>query len=227
MLAFFLGLTANSVTAQTDTATQVASQPETPAQSPYRFLVGPFFGLRTGGTFRAIEQELSLSVNPSAGFGLLFDYRLTRTSRVEFIWSSQRTDFDAISTAPVPDGDTPAPPDDAPQFDIGINYFHGAYVYGGGPPRFQPYVAIGAGVASFCPVGVDAPVSTKFSFSLGTGFRSFVTERIGILFDARAFGTRAGDQREDIQCSVFGCVSFEAASTFWQGHLVGGVVFAF
>jgi hypothetical protein len=227
MLTFFFTLTATSVTAQTDTATPPASQPETPAQSPYRFLAGPFLGLRTGGTFTALEQQVSLSVNPSLGFGLIFDYQLTRTSKVEFMWSRQKTDFDATSIAPVPEGEEP-PLIDVSDFSVGINYFHGAYVYGGGPPRFQPYVAVGAGVARFSPFGVEDETSrTKFSFSLGTGFRSFVTERIGILVDARAFGTRAGDQREDIACTVFGCVSFETAATFWQGHVVGGVVFAF
>lgn len=224
-LAFFLALTANSVMAQSDTESQSTAQPEAPLSDTSRFLVVPLIGLRSGGSFSAVERELALEVNSSAGFGLIFDYKLTRTSRVEFLWSSQRSDFTAVSVVPI--DDPTAPPAESPQFDLGINYFHGAYVYGGGPPRFQPYVAVGAGVASFCPVVSGASVSTKFSFSLGTGFRSFLTERIGILFDARAFGTRIGEDRQDISCGVFGCVTFETGATFWQGQLLAGLVVAF
>jgi hypothetical protein len=225
MLAFIFALTADSVMAQSDTESQSASQPEASPEDTSRFLVVPLVGVRSGGSFTAVEQELALEVNSSLGFGLIFDYKLTRTSRLEFLWSSQRSDFDVISVAPV--GAPGEPPAETPQFDIGINYFHGAYVYGGGTPRFQPYVAVGAGLATFCPAVADSSVQTKFSFSLGTGFRSFLTERIGVLIDARAFGTRIGDRREDVTCGVFGCVSFETAATFWQGQLLLGLVVAF
>jgi hypothetical protein len=226
MFTFLLALTPTSVMAQSETGSQPASPAETKAEDSYRFLVAPFIGFRSGGSFTAIDLQLSLSVNSSAAFGAIFDYRLNDTSKVEFIWSRQTTDLTPISVAPVPPGET-APPIESPPFDVRVQYFHGAYVYGGGPPRFQPYVAVGAGIATFSSDDSGVEGRTKFSFSIGTGFRSFLTERVGVLVDARAFGTRAGDDREDIMCGVFGCVSFETGATFWQGQVVGGVVFAF
>ena len=64
---------------------------------------------------------------------------------------------------------------------------------------------------------------TKFSFSIGAGINAYLTERIGVRFDARAFGTRTGDRQEDFACGVFGCVTFERLSTFWQSHFVGAL----
>ncbi len=39
--------------------------------------------------------------------------------------------------------------------------------------------------------------------------------------------SRAGDTQEDLACGVFGCVSFERTSTFWQSHFVGAVMIRF
>jgi hypothetical protein len=112
-------------------------------------------------------------------------------------------------------------------FDIRVDYFHGAFVYGGGPRSFQPYIAVGAGMSVFDPDVAAASTLRRFSFSLGTGFKSFFNDTVGIRFDARAFGTRIGDKREDVTCDIYGCVTFESAATFWQGQVVGGVIFAF
>ena len=68
---------------------------------------------------------------------------------------------------------------------------------------------------------------TKFSFSIGAGINAYLTERIGVRFDARAFGTRTGDRQEDFACGVFGCVTFERLSTFWQSHFVGALIIRF
>lgn len=193
-----------------------------------RFEVTPFIGVRTGGAFRAVEQDIALKAKPSFGGGVMFDYRLNETMALEFLWSHQSTDVELLDVSAVPGADAVEnPPSESPTFGIGVDYFHGDFVYGGGPTIFHPYVLIGGGVARLNPDVSAAPATSKFSFSVGTGFRSYFTERLGLRVDARAFGTRIGDKQEDVACGVFGCVSFERASTFWQGQIVGGLVIAF
>lgn len=200
------------------------------AMAQNRFELTPFAGLRSGGSFRAPERDLALDVQSSLGGGVIFDYVLNDTMQIELLWSHQSSDLDIVDVSPVPGDGSETPPDgteDFPSIGIGVDYFHGAFVYGGGSPVFRPYVLIGAGVARLSPDLPDVSSTSKFSFSVGTGFKSFFTERFGLRVDARAFGTRAGDQREDVACGVFGCVSFETAATFWQGQVVGGFIVAF
>jgi len=118
----------------------------------------------------------------------------------------------------VPDGEI---------FDLGIDYFHGGVRFDGGNETYTPYVAVGLGMARFNPDAAMAPNVNKFSFSIGAGVNAYLTDRIGVRFDARAFGTRTGDSQEDFACGVFGCVTFERASTFWQSHFVGALIIKF
>ena len=203
----------------------------TAALAQTRYEVTPFVGARLGGAFRAAEQDLALDVKSSLGGGVLFDYALNDAMQLEFSWSRQSSDVEVFDVSPSPGGgdgteETPVP-GELPKFPIRINYFHGSFLYGGGPRVFRPYVLAGVGMARLNPDVEGVSTTSKFSFSLGTGFKSFFTDRFGFRFDARAFGTRAGGRQEDIACGVFGCVSFETASTFWQGQLVGGLIIAF
>ena len=76
--------------------------------------------------------------------------------------------------------------------------------------------------------GARFPVEASVGFaSVGAGLKAYLGERVSFRFDARAFGTRAGDSQEDLACGVFGCFSFERASTFWQSHFVGAVMIRF
>jgi hypothetical protein len=200
--------------------------PATASVAQSRFELTPFYGFRTGGSFRVTEVELALDVKSSDGYGFLFGFDLNDNMQVEFLWSRQKSSLEAVPLVPDSSGEVPLPID-LPEIDVRADYFHGVFNYGGGPPVFQPYVAIGAGMSAFDSDQATVDPIHKFSFSLATGFKSFFNERVGVRFDARAFGTRIGDRREEIYCDVWGCVTFEAAATFWQGQLVGGVIFAF
>ncbi len=193
--------------------------------------ITPFFGLRTQGAFRIGEQadNLVLEVENSASYGVFFDLGRTDSLKLEVEWTHQGSK--------VLEGERPiVNPDEGAEnlpsttavgaelFDLGVDHINGGILYGGGDPTFSGYAAAGAGVSLFNPDLPNASSLTKFSFSLGAGFKTFFRDRLGFRFDARVFGTRAGDRQEELACGVFGCASFTSASTFWQVHFVGGLV---
>lgn len=198
-----------------------------------KFEISPFAGVRTAGGFRGEDQLVSFNVQSAPTFGVFADYMVTDQLAVEFLWAHESSTVDKMSATLVPVPDEPDPTnmvDDVPDgelFDLGVDYFHGGVRFDGGNEKYTPYVAAGLGAARFNPDVAGASGTSKFSFSIGAGLNAYLTDRIGVRFDARAFGTRAGDRQEDLACGVFGCVSFERASTFWQSHFVGALIIRF
>ena len=118
----------------------------------------------------------------------------------------------------VPDGEL---------FDLGIDYLHGGVRFDSGNEKYTPFVAAGLGMTRFNPDVAGASSTSKFSFSLGAGINAYLTERLGVRFEGRAFGTPTGDSQEDLACGVFGCVSFTTKPRFWQSHFVGALIIRF
>lgn len=190
--------------------------------------VTPFFGFRSGGSFRIQDTDRPLNFQGASTFGIAFDYGLTHYLELELMWSRQRTNVElGPSASPGDSSSTDELPAGTPLFDVTTSYFHGGVLYGGGSPRFHPYVAGGVGFNRLVPDSENASSVTKFSFSVGLGFKTYVNDRFGFRFDVRALGTRGGSKQEDISCGVFGCASFKTASTFWQANYVGGLVIKF
>lgn len=196
----------------------------------HKFEISPYAGIRTAGSFRGEEQLVTYDVQSAPTFGVFADFMVTRQLAIEFLWGHASSTVDK-KTAML-GGDVPSPPiepevPDGPIFDLAIDYFHGGVRYDGGNEKYTPYIAGGVGLARFNPDAAMASSVSKFSFSIGAGINAYLTDRIGVRFDARAFGTRAGGREEDFACGVFGCVTFERASTFWQSHFVGALIIRF
>lgn len=196
----------------------------------HKFEISPYAGIRTAGSFRGEEQLVTYDVQSAPTFGVFADFMVTRQLAIEFLWEHASSTVDK-KTAML-GGDVPSPPvepevPDGPIFDLAIDYFHGGVRYDGGNEKYTPYIAGGVGLARFNPDAAMASSVSKFSFSIGAGINAYLTDRIGVRFDARAFGTRAGGREEDFACGVFGCVTFERASTFWQSHFVGALIIRF
>ena len=185
--------------------------------------LSPFLGVRSAGSFRGDNQLTSFTMSSSPTFGTFFNYPLAGNLQFEALWSHQSSHVILKATSL----EDPTNPQETDLFDTSINYFHGGILLGGGNETWEPYVALGAGATRFSPDAPDSSSLTKFSFSVGTGLKAYLGERVSFRFDARAFGTRGGDSQEDLACGVFGCVSFERASTFWQSHFVGAVMIRF
>jgi len=169
------------------------------------------------------NQLITFDVSSAPTFGTFVDFHLAGNAELEFLWGHQSANV-VQKEANVKD---PSNPKETELFDMSVDYFHGGILYSGGNEKWDPYVAGGLGVSRFNPDSTEAMNTTKFSFSVGGGLKVRFSERVGFRFDARAFGTRAGERQEDLACGVFGCVSFTRASTFWQSHFVGAVVIGF
>ncbi len=200
------------------------------AFAQHKFEISPYAGVRTAGGFRGEDQLVSYNVLSAPTFGVFADFMVTGQLAIEFLWGHEGSTVDKRTTVLAGNVTTPPVAPEVPDgelFDLGIDYFHGGVRFDGGNEKYTPYIAAGAGATRFSPDATDAPSVTKFSFSIGTGINAYLTDRIGVRFDARAFGTRTGDRQEDFACGVFGCVTFERASTFWQSHFVGALIIRF
>jgi len=198
------------------------------AFAQHKFEISPYAGVRTAGSFRGEDQTVSFNIQSAPTFGVFADYMITRQLAAELLWGHESSTVDKKS-ASLTDGGL-EPSDEVPDgelFDLGIDYFQGGIRFDGGNEKYTPYVAAGFGLTRFNPDVAGASSVNKFGFSLGAGINAYLTDRIGVRFDARAFGTRAGDRQEDLACGVFGCVSFERSSTFWQSHFVGALIIRF
>lgn len=189
--------------------------------------ISPFAGLRTAGSFRGENQLVTYNVGSAPTFGVFADYMVTRQLAVEFLWSHEGSTVDKETAMLGNEDPAELEVPDGPLFDLGIDYLQGGIRYDGGNEKYTPYVAAGFGVTRFNPDVAGVSSINKFGFSLGAGINAYLTERIGVRFDARAFGTRTADRQEDLACGVFGCVSFARASTFWQSHFVGALIIRF
>ncbi len=200
------------------------------AFAQHKFEISPYGGVRTAGSFRGEDQLVSYNVQSAPTFGVFADFMVTRQLAIEFLWGHESSTVDKKTA--VRGADVPTPPiepevPDGELFDLGIDYFHGGVRFDGGNEKYTPYIAAGAGATRFSPDAAMASSVTKFSFSIGAGINAYLTERIGVRFDARAFGTPIDDRQEDFACGVFGCVTFERESTFWQSHFVGALIIRF
>lgn len=193
------------------------------AQSESKLEITPFVGYRFGGDFRAVEQDVRLDLEDSAGFGVLADYSLTDNLQLEFLWSRQSSELTAAETTVAP-GDDPL---SLNLFDMSVDYLHGGLLYGLTTETIEPYLAGGIGATIFNPDAQDISSETRFSASLAAGAKGFVNDNIGFRFEFRGFLTRVDSRQEDVFCNIFGCTSFDRASTFWQMQIGGGVVIAF
>ena len=192
--------------------------------------LSPFAGIRTAGSFRGDQQLISYNVQSAPTFGVFADYMVTKQLAVEALWTHAGSSVDkftaSLNSTPTDENITEEVPD-GKIFDLGVDYVQGGVRFDGGNEKYNPYVAAGAGLTRFSPDVSDVSAVNKFGFSLAAGITAHLTDRIGVRFDARAFGTRAGDRQEDLACGVFGCVSFTTASTFWQSHFVGALMIRF
>lgn len=195
--------------------------------------ISPYAGIRNAGGFSAEDERFTFEIQDGPTFGVFADYPLTRQLVIELLWSHTGASVDEETVTITPavgtgDGAEPEAEIAAGElFDLGIDYFHGGIRFDAGNEKYEPYVAGGLGVARFSPGAAGASSLTKFSFALGAGLIAYLTERIGVRFDARAFGTPTGETPDDVACGDFGCVSFEPDSRFWQSHFVGAVVIRF
>ncbi|MFY9398397.1 MAG: hypothetical protein WAR22_08550 [Desulfomonilia bacterium] len=147
--------------------------------------VAPLVGYALGGQFEESPDGADLDLDEAATLGLAVDFPLDEGRQIELYYSRQPTRLEA-------DGE---PSFEGAAFDIDVHYLQlgGTYTWHD-QGTFRPYVAGSLGVTYLDPEPSNVDSLIRFSLGLGGGVRAFITERLGLRLDGRAFATLVENQ---------------------------------
>ena len=192
------------------------------AEAP-RFEVTPFVGGRIGGGFDVVEdettgEETSVDLDNGGSFGLDLGLYAHPNGFYELLYSTQETSLDG-GDATV-DGT-----------DVRIDYLHvGGTAMFPQDQFYVPYVSFTLGATFLEPTRGGYDSETKFSASLGGGFRFPVSEHFQVLLGLRGYLTLINSDT-DLFClsnaEQASCLVRSSGSTFFQteGQLGFSLVF--
>ena len=202
-------------------ASLFAALPALAQTPPARFEITPFGAYSFGGTFNDIESDLSLKLDDSASYGLIFDFREGYNTQWEVLYSKQSTEARASGLI---SGD--------PTLDVDIHYLQGGGTYQGDGQLWRPYLAATIGAAHFNVRTPGYNSDTFFSFSLAPGLQFRPNERVGLRLEARLYGTLVRSDSalfcvSDPAGGTDGCAITIAGEVLWQLQAMAGIVFRF
>jgi len=188
-------------------------------QQPYDFELTPFGAYSMGGEFNEAEGDVSIELDDSSSFGLIFNAKHSPNTQWEIFYSHQDTQ---ASTAGLDISDS--------QLDLGIDVLQagGTYLWDG--QSVQPYLAATVGVTRIDVSNEGFDSDSFFSFGIGLGMQIRPTERIGIRLEARGLGTLL-DSDSDMFCRSGPdenlCAIRIDGTVMWQLQTFAGLVFRF
>jgi hypothetical protein len=175
--------------------------------------ISPLAGYRFGGSFGYVPTGKVYSLDNAFSYGGTVDFSVSPHWRVEVLYSRQDT---ALRPSGVPVQYKLA----VEEFMLGLQeergepndkaHFFGTVLFGG--TRLHPDFG-----------GADA---THAAAGFAFGVKFFPTKNFGLRFEGRGlvtFMTASGGT----MCVSGTCVFSYTGSTFWQGDLAGGLIFAF
>jgi hypothetical protein len=192
------------------------------AEAP-RFEVTPFVGGRIGGSFDVVEdettgEETSVDLDNGASFGLDLGLYAHPNGFYELLYSTQETSLDADDAA-------------VDDVDVRIDYLHvGGTAFFPQDRFYVPYLSFTIGATFLEPAEGNYDSETKFSASLGGGFRFPVSEHFHVLLGLRGYLTLINSDT-DLFClsgaEQASCLVTSSGSTFYQteGQLGFSLVF--
>ena len=192
------------------------------AEAP-RFEVSPFAGGRIGGGFDVLEDEAtgdetSVDLDNGGSFGVDLGLYAHPNGFYELLYSTQETSLEADD--PAVDG-----------VDVRIDYLHVGGTALFPQDRFYvPYLSFTLGATFLEPTSGSFDSETKFSASLGGGFRFPVSEHFQVLLGLRGYLTLINSDT-DLFCASnaeqASCLVRSSGSTFFQteGQLGFSLVF--
>jgi opacity protein-like surface antigen len=172
----------------------------------------PFAGYRFGGSF---DDEISgnkLDLDERGNWGFAISSPHASTTRYELLYSRQKTRLT----------DT-ANPEDA--FDLEIHYLHLGGTVDVNHERITPFFSGGIGMTHMSPGRSGFTDETRLSLSLGGGLKWYPTDRLGIRFELRGYGTLI-DTRGSLFCDG-GCELELSSDLFPQFETNLGLIFRF
>lgn len=154
----------------------------------------PFYGQRIGGNFKEITSGTNLDIRDGEITGIAAAFEYERDTQLELSYSLQSTKLTAgtsvTSTA---------------LFDLDIEYIHLSGIRTSSIDRsMEKFFGGGVGLAIFDPDLRAADDATRFSFMFLGGVKKWLSEAVGIRFEARAYWTML-DSGSAIFCSGGGC----------------------
>jgi opacity protein-like surface antigen len=192
-----------------------------PARAEPKFEITPFVGGRVGGNFDVTETasatERSVDLDDGASFGVDLGLYAHNLGFYELLYASQRTSFDSGEPA-------------LAGADVRIDYLHvGGTALFPDDRFYVPYVSFTLGATLLEPEG-PYDSETKFSMSLGGGFRFPLSEHMTIVLGLRGYLTLI-DSDTDLFCASGpeggACLVKSSGSTFFQAEGQLGFSFVF
>jgi hypothetical protein len=187
-----------------------------------RFELTPFVGGRMGGSFDVVspdETESSVDLGSGASFGLEVGMYRDRQSYYQLLYSTQQADID--SNDPLLNG-----------IELRIDYlqFGGTAFFPQDSDHYVPYLSLTLGATFMQPDDDDYDSETKFSGSIGGGFRFPLSENFAMNLGVRGYLTLL-DSDTRLFCSSDAegaqCLVRSSGSTFFQAEALLGLTFRF
>jgi hypothetical protein len=175
-----------------------------PITQTTQFGISPFFGYRFGGAVENPDTGTKYSFKDAPAYGLFLDYAPTNYfGRFELLWSRQdsRLDFHGDNSLG--------------KVDVTVDEFQIGGDAEFGSERLREYASAHVGATYYSSDGHGNDI--RFSFSIGTGLKAFLTKNVYLRADLCGFCTVVAAEGSFIYANGVTVASF-SGSTLWQGQ---------
>lgn len=145
-----------------------------------RFELTPSIGWRLNSTIDEtdVARYSQLTFEDAATFGLAATWNTSRATSIELSYDYASYDATAVARPGTAGGDRTT---NVAQHNI---LFNGLYMFNTGNDRFKPFLLGGIGASILQPDNNLSSV-TNFAFTLGGGFKYYMSDRFGLRGDVR------------------------------------------
>ncbi len=157
----------------------------------------------------------------SVSFGLGGGFFINHQVELEFMWNRQPTKLQVQGNGPVIEG------------DMNVDTYHGNFVFHAGEAdaKIRPFVYFGLGATNYGDASFPTRTitgTTKFSWAVGAGVKSYFSQHAGIRASVRWVPTYIKTDGYGWWCDPFwGCTPVGNTQYSNQFELSGGVTFRF
>ena len=197
------------------------------ASQPSKFWVVPAFGVRTSTSFGITSEEVEytrIRFASGAAYGLSVGFQLTEYISLEAMWSRQSSTVQGM----IPGEEVDDPPTYESLFKTFEDQLHAnIMIWSGymiGP--IKPYFMAGLGLTNLNP-RTNFESLNRFSWSLGMGFETMVSNRLGLRVQGKFSPIYINTTDEIISEWVGGFNASPARNTMTQWEFTAGLIVHF
>jgi hypothetical protein len=180
------------------------------------FELTPMIGYAVGGAFQDAASGAFFEIGENRNFGFAFDIKQDDESQIEVYYDRQRTQLRTGGGLFV----------GSPLFDLDIQYIHLGGTYGAGEGNVKPFMVGTFGATRMTPKAEHLVAETKPSLSLGGGVKLMATDRVGVRFEGRWFGTFL-DGSGSLFCANGSCALSASGNVISQYIVNAGLILTF